>query len=180
MADVMWAKPDGERVLLVGRPEVGDFISAVYRFDRVEQVPLDYRWDGPVLRVDGGALVLTMRTGRAWTIPLPRLRSLPAARWIEAPVARRLLGVRSFGISPMGVFEWYRADQYRAVVEGRASLAGTDLGSLSPFSSPTGFGFSEPPRRPSVVRVRPMLIDPTGSLERLSGPPERADGLGRP
>ncbi|MDQ6798184.1 MAG: hypothetical protein M3011_09245 [Actinomycetota bacterium] len=174
ISDVMWAKPDGERLLLVERSQVGEFISAVYRFDRVEQVSLECRWDGSDLRVDAGDLVLTMRVGRAWPIPMSRLRALSAARWIEAPVARRLLGVRSFGISPTGVFEWYRADQYRAVVEGRASLAGTDLGSLSRFSRPTGFGFSEPPRRPSVVRVRPLLIDPTGRLEKVSGSPDRA------
>jgi len=169
MSDVMWARPDGERVLLVGSHEIGEFISAVYRFDRVERVPLECRWDGPVLRVDAGDLTLSMRTGRGWPIPLARVRACAAARWIEAPLARRLLGVRTFGTSPTGVFEWYRADQFRAVVGARASLAGTDLGAVSRFDRPTGFGFSEPPRRPSVVRVRPMLVDPSGDLERFTG-----------
>jgi hypothetical protein len=41
MSDVMWALPDGERVLLVGTREVGELISAVYQFDRVEQVALE-------------------------------------------------------------------------------------------------------------------------------------------
>jgi len=169
MNDVMWARPDGQRVLLVERHEVGDLISAVYRFDRVERVPVDCRWDGPTLRLQAGELTLALRPGRTWPIPLPRVRGLPAARWIEAPLARRLLGVRTFGVSPTGVFEWYRADDYRAVVEGRASIAGTDLGSLCRFDGPTGFGFSEPPRRPSVVKVRPMLIDPSGALAQIIG-----------
>jgi len=169
MSDVMWARPGGERVLLVDRPLAGEFISAVYRFDAIEQVTIDCRWDGPVLRLRAGDLQLVLRTGRRWTIPLARVRGASAARWIEAPVARGLLGVRTFGTTPTGIFEWYRADEYRAVVEGHASLAGTDLGSLGRFDRPTGFGFSEPPRRPSVVRVRPMLVDPTGALARIAG-----------
>ncbi len=169
MNDVMWARPDGTRALLVPRPEVGEFISAVYQFDDVERVPFETGWDGPHLRVSAGPLSLTMTLGRERTIPLAALRKRPAVRWIEAPLVRWLLGVRTFGTSPTGIFEWYRADQYRAVVEGHASLTGTDLGSLCRFQRPTGFGFSEPPRRPSVVRVRPMLIDPSGVLARMTG-----------
>ncbi len=168
MVDVMWARPDGERVLLVDSDEVGAFISAVYRFDRVDRVALRCRWDGPALRVDAGDLVLSMRGGRTWPIPLAGLRWRAAFRGVEAFVARRLLGVRTFGTSPTGVSEWYRADGYRRVIEARASLAGVDLGSLCPFRWPTGFGFSEPPRRPSMVRVRPLLVDPGGPLARLS------------
>ena len=166
MSDVMWAPPDGERVLLVGREEVGAFISAVYRFDRVERRSLETRWHGSTLHVDAGDLEVTLECGRDWSIPLAALRSRGTFRGVEAFVARRLLGVRTFGTSPTGVFEWYRADGYRRVVDARATLAGDDLGSLCRFRTPVGFGFSEPPRRPSVVRVRPLLVDPTGDLAR--------------
>lgn len=168
MGDVMWARPGGERTLLVGTRDVGELITAVYRFDRVEQVPLDWAWDGSTLCLRAGALELVMRAGRGWRIPFARLRSLPVVRWLEAPVAARLLGVRTFGTSPTGVFEWYRADRYQPVLEARASLDGADLGRLSRFEQPTGFGFSDPPRRSSVVRVRPVLVDTTESeLKRL-------------
>ncbi|MGI9022256.1 MAG: hypothetical protein ACR2HV_03270 [Acidimicrobiales bacterium] len=102
MADVMWTPPGGERVLLVAREEVGAFIPAVYRFDRVEVVALECRFEGPTLRVSAGDLQLTMRGGRDWPIPLPRLRSREPFRRVEAAVARRLLGVRTFGTSPTG------------------------------------------------------------------------------
>lgn len=167
MCDVMWALPDGERALLVGSPRDGQFITAVYEFDRVEHVPMSCHWDKSAMRVRAGDLELGMRTGRARKIPLARLRSLPAVRWLEAPVAHRLLGVRTFGTGPTGVFEWYRADQYRPLVSAEGALAGLDLGSLTRFDRPTGFGFSEPPRRPAVVRVRPLLIDPRGNVERV-------------
>jgi hypothetical protein len=167
MNDVMWASPTGERVLLVARAEVGDFISAVYRFDRVEEVALECRWDGAALGVQGGDLALAMTAGRGWKIPLGRLRSRPAFRSVEALVARRLLGVRTLGTSPTGVFEWYRGDRFQRVLDAQASLAGGDLGSPSRFFRPAGFGFSEPPRRPSVVGVRPLLVDTTGELEQV-------------
>ena len=180
MCDVMWALPDGERVLLVGRPDVGEFISAVYQFDRVEQVPLACDRDGSTLRVRAGDLELVMRTGRGWRIPFARVRSLSPLRWLEAPVASRLLGVRTFGTSPTGILEWYRADRYQRVLEASASLGGAALGPLCRFEQATGFGFSEPPRRPSVVRVRPLLVDPSARLERvlagLEHPPQPTAG----
>jgi hypothetical protein len=74
------------------------------------------------------------------------------------------------------VREWYRADGYRRVVAAEASLAGRDLGRLVPFPEPARFGFSEPPRHPAVVRVRPLLEDPAGRLRAVLG----GDDVSRP
>jgi hypothetical protein len=185
MNDVMWARPDGGRVLLVDRREAGDFITAVYRFDAVAIMPLSCRMDGAVLEVAAGDLRITMRAGRRWSIPLGRLRRRAVFGPLERLLARALLGVRTFGVSPTGVREWYRADQYRRVVAAQASLAGRDLGRLVPFHEPAGFGFSEPPRHPAIVRVQPLLEDPSGGLravlarddasrrDEIGGPPRR-------
>jgi len=163
----MWSRPHGERVLLVGSEDLGRFISAVYHFDAVERVPIDGQVDGATVRVSAGDLELTLHGGRGWPIPMAGFRGRSLGRRVEAPLARWFLGVRTSGTSPTGVDEWYRADQYRRVVEGRATLAGDDLGALCGFGHPTGFGFSEPPRRPAVVRVRPLLVDPSGDLGRV-------------
>jgi hypothetical protein len=110
-------------------------------------------------------LELQARAGRGWPLP-------PSPAWITrylaAPLARRLLGVRTYGVSPTGVREWYRARWYRPLVEARASIDGKDLGALGPLDPPVRFGFSEPPRRPSMVWVRPLLHDPKGRLDRVS------------
>ncbi|HEV2767270.1 MAG TPA: hypothetical protein VGV63_06145 [Acidimicrobiales bacterium] len=164
MDDVMWAWPDGVRLLLVGRSEVAELITAVYRFDRVEVVPLRCRMDESVLAVVAGDLRITLRAGRRWPIPLAQLRGTPAARPVERLLARAMLGVRTWGVSPTGVREWYRADEYRRVVAGEAHLGELDLGGLRRFHEPARFGFSEPPRRPSLVRARPLLHDPSGTL----------------
>ena len=167
MRDVMWARPDGERVLLVDRPEAGRFISAVYRFDRVDVVDLEGDADERSLRLRAGPVNLELRAGAGWRLPFPRLRTAAVTRWIEGPVAGAVMGVRTYGVSPTGVREWYRADEYRPLVAASASVDGEDLGALTPFAVPGGFGFSEPPRRPAMVRVRPRLHDPSGRLDEL-------------
>ena len=174
MDDVMWARPDGVRVLLVDRQESAELITSVYRFDAVEIVSLRCRVDDALLSVDTDELRVTMRGGRRWPIPLRRLRSRALVRPLEGVLARGLLGVRTWGVSPTGIEEWYRADEYRRVVAAEASLADQDLGRLRRFHEPARFGFSEPPRRPSMVRVRPLLHDPSGRLaEVLALPGER-------
>lgn len=154
----MWARPDGERVLLVETEQAAAFISAVYEFDRVEVVaPLTGTADERSLRLRAGPVELALRAGRGWRVPFPRLRTPSVTRWVEGPIARLLLGVRTYGVSPTGVREWYRADTYRPLVTASASVDGEDAGRLVPFSTAAGFGFSEPPNRPAMVRVRPLL-----------------------
>ncbi len=167
IADLMWATPDGRRRLVAASEELTRFVSAVYRFD---EVVVDERFSARVtgrsLTVESPAFGLKVgaRAGRGWPIP-----PVPAwvTRYVAAPVARRILGVRTYGQSPTGVHEWYRARWYRPLVEAAASVEGRDLGGLSALEPPVGFGFSEPPRRPSMVWVRPLLHDPSGEIERL-------------
>jgi hypothetical protein len=164
MNDVMWARPDGIRVLLVDRSEVKRFITAVYDFDLVQTVALSCAMDGDTLEVAAGGLRLAVEAGRRWRIPFAGLRRRSEFRPVEALMARIAVGVRTAGVSPTGVWEWYRADQYRRVVAARGSLDGVDLGRLVRFHQPARFGFSEPPRSPAVVRVRPLLEDRSGRL----------------
>ncbi len=165
LRDVMWARPDGERVLLVDRPEAAAFITAVYQFDRVIEGPLDGAIGDRWLRLDAGAVSLDLRAGPGWRLPLGRLRPPSFTRWIEGPIARRVMGVTTFGTSPSGVREWYRADEYRPLASASAVVEGRDAGVLVPFARPARFGFSEPPRRPAMVKVRPLLQDPSGRLD---------------
>jgi hypothetical protein len=164
MRDVMWARPDGERVLLVDRPAAGRFISAVYDFDRVEVVAVFGEADDRSLHLRAGAVTLDLCAGRGWRLPFGRWRPPALTRWVEGPIASAVMGVRTYGVSPTGVREWYRADEYRPLVSATASVDGVDLGPLTPFPTPAGFGFSEPPRRPAMVKVRPRLEDPSGTL----------------
>jgi hypothetical protein len=159
--DVMWAQRDGTRVLYAGE-RAARFVTAVYAFDQVEVGPVDASWDGRVLAVGFDGRRLTFEVGRG--IPFPP-RPLWVTRRVEAPIARRALGVRTYGVSPSGVREWYRA---RRVHRVRAVEAhGQALGVIAPVAPATGFGFSEPPSWPSLTEVRPVLQDPSGALDRV-------------
>ena len=170
MADVMWARPDGRRVLLADRAETATFVSAVYTFDEVHVVPFRAARDERGIDLAAGPLEISLRAGAGWRLPPLAVRPSLATRFLEAPVARLAMGVHAYGTSPTGVREWYRALAWRPVVAGAGRLDGVPLGSLAPLAPPLGVGFSEPPRHPSMVLVRPQLEDPTGRLDEvLSG-----------
>lgn len=165
-SDVMWAGPDGRRTLWAPTEAVAEFVGAVYRFDHVEIT---------ALKVEGSIAGLTASTP-AWSLHLeaaargfriPFRRPAWMTRYVEAPVARAWMGVRPFGVSPTGVREWYRADAWRHIVTGSLVVDGIDAGAIAPVDPPTGFGFSEPPRRPTITAVRPLLLDPTGRLDEV-------------
>jgi hypothetical protein len=156
----MWARPDGRRILVAPTEAAAAYVSGVYGFDEVVVGPLRVRLDGPRLDLwaAGLGLELHLWAGRALALRWPR----PAwfTRWVEGPIARRALGVATYGVSPSGVREWSRAVSLRRVVAGWASVDGRDLGRLGPVDPPAGFGFSEPPRFPSMVGVSPLLERP--------------------
>jgi len=157
MTDVMWARPDGERVLLAPDDAAADFIASVYRFERIDVVPVRAHWDGTTLDVEAAPVSVRLVAGLGWRLPPASLRPPWLTRFVEAPIARLTLGVQAYGVTPTGVREWYRADRWRPVVSGAATLDGVDLGLIGPVDPPCRFGFSEPPARPSITDVRPLL-----------------------
>jgi len=167
-ADVMWARPDGERVLLASSSEAAELVTTIYRFDRCQVVGMTVADEPREVRAEAGQVALRLVGAAGWRLPGGRRRPAAWHRLVEAPVARLVLGVQVYGTSPAGVREWYRADEWRPVVAASASVAGEGLGELRPLDPPCGFGFSEPPRRPSLVRVRPLLEDPSGRLGELA------------
>lgn len=164
-ADVMWAEPDGRRVLYAA-PHAARFITAVYGFDDVVETELRAVRGGPALGAGSldvafGPWQLALRAGRP--VPFPP-RPAWVTRYVEAPIARRLMAVETYGVSPTGVEEWYRCSAVRRVRS--ADMVGPrDLGPLAPVAPRCGFGFSEPPRFPSLTEVRPRLRDRSGRLD---------------
>lgn len=150
-ADVMWAQPDGCRVLLASSERAATFITSIYEFDEVRAGGVDVRSDGRTTTAVGHGLDIRLVGGRLRPIPFPRPRFV--TRVIEAPIARKLMSVETYGVSPHGVHEWYQSRGWRWVEDGSASLEGVDLRPPQPFGRPAGFGFSEPPQRPSIVDV---------------------------
>ncbi len=150
--DVMWARPDDTRVLLAPTDDVAAFVQSIYDFDEVRIGPLRIVGDGRRTTVDGLDVSLELHGGRRWPVPVPRPLWFTAR--IEAPIARTLMGVETAGTSPRGAREWYQTRGWRWVVAGSCRIGGRDLGPPVPFERPLRVGFSEPPRRPSIVSVK--------------------------
>ncbi|MFN8052197.1 MAG: hypothetical protein U0Q22_12205 [Acidimicrobiales bacterium] len=165
--DVMWARPDGTRVLLAPDEPTATYVTSVYRFDEVRVVPFeDVGSNSPSeLHLTAGPLRIRLNAG--WRVLWLPDRPLWFTKWVERPVARALLGVHTWGTSPTGVQEWYQARSCRFVQSAAAELDGRELGGSRPLHPACGFGFSESPRRPSIVEVRPTLLGPAGWLDGL-------------
>ncbi len=149
--DVMWAGPEGWRIL-VASPTAAEFVTSVYPFEEVRSWEVGVETNVRQAIVRAGDLSLCYSLSR-WAILFP-----PRPRWITATaenwISRRLLGVQTYGMSPTGAAEWYRTRSLRWVTSASASFNGTDLGPTSQVDRPLGFGFTDPPRRPSQVKLR--------------------------
>lgn len=171
--DLMWARPDGRRLLLAGTRREADYVSGAYGFDEVVVGPLRVDLHGRSLHLYAPERALELHLTGGLALRVPWARPAWFTRWVEGPIAGRLLGVHTYGVSPTGVREWYRAVSVRRLVDGWASVQGADLGALGPIDPATGFGFSEPPAFPSMVGVHPLLEWPHRARVSDSGSPRR-------
>ncbi len=169
LADVMWARPDGTRILLAPDAGAAEFVASVYRFDDVRVVDFVVRAaDGRRLDLVAGGLELELAARRG--VSLGVVRPAWFTQRVEGPIAKRVMNVVTYGTSPTGVEEWYRASSFRLVESASGRLDGVDLGERRPIEPGLGVGFSEPPRWPSIVSVQPRLRAPQGVVRV----PERA------
>lgn len=186
LVDVMWVRPDGERVLLAPSAAAAVYVSTLYAFDRTEVVDIEGGFDGSAVAVCAGPLRVRLEAGprdwRSWLFALrPRpLRRSPAWIGFEDRLARPFVGriiggadgVRAAGVAPGGQREWYGVDDYRPVTAGRLEVAGHDAGDLTALRPDLGIGLSTFPTVPAVVHVGTLIE----GREHVTGPaaPRRA------
>jgi hypothetical protein len=170
MTDVMWADPHGRRTLLASSDAVARFVGGVYDFDAIAVVEFEILENTDErMALRAGSVDIDFHAGPPPRVFSLRPRWLRRTRWwarvedvalrpiVGAFVLRGARGVRAFGVSPSGVKEWYRIDDYRPLVRAFASLRDYDLGDMAPLDPPAGFGFSEFPRVPAIVKCSPVL-----------------------
>lgn len=165
--DVMWVRPDGERVLLAPSDPVRRYVAELYTFERTAVAPVHGGWNGQHVSVSAGPLELELhpaaRDWRSWLFaarPRP-LRRSPAWLTVEgrlvAPLGGLLLGgvdgVRLAGTAPGGQREWYGIDDYRALRSGSLQVDGVDAGPLTALRADLGVGMSAFPTQPALVNV---------------------------
>jgi hypothetical protein len=170
VADVMWARPNGNRVLLAGNLPLLEFVDSQYRFDHTEHTSVRVESEGDSrIRIDAGPVRMNLELGSpGWVGSILRLRPRPLRElpwWIavEDAVLRPVMapwigarGVRTRGVTAAGIREWYAIHDLRPIARAQAWLDGEDLG-LPAAAGPAGFGFSEFPERPALVRVTALF-----------------------
>ena len=167
---MMWARPDGERILLAGPVPILDFVGRHYRFDRREQTVVRVDLEGERrIRVVAGPLRMELEAGEAGAASRllrmrpRRLRGRPSWIAVEDALLRPLIapwigarGVRTRGVTAAGTREWYAIHDLRPLVRGRATVDDDDLGHVTRARA-AGFGFSEFPDRAALVRVTALF-----------------------
>lgn len=169
--DVMWRRPDGERVLLAPTAAVADYVAALYAFDTVRVVPIVGRLTRDRLTVAAGPLDLHADLAppdwRSWLFALRPRRLRRSPRWIAfedrlaRPVVGRLIGgaegVRASGVAPGGQQEYYGVDDWRAVATAKLTVEGRDAGPMADLPADFGVGLSAFPTTPASVRVGTLI-----------------------
>jgi hypothetical protein len=170
VADVMWARTDGDRVLLAERSDVLQFVGRHYSFERTERTRVRVDLEGGRrIVIEAGRVRMALDLGPPG---LPsgllrlrprRLRELPSWIAVEDALLRPLvapwiggIGVRTRGLTNAGVREWYAIHDLRPIVVAQAWVDGQDLGHPA-RARRAGFGFSEFPEHPVLVRVTALF-----------------------
>lgn len=155
-SDIMWLDAEDRRTLITASETAAEFITDIYSFDKVQVESLETECDGAAMEARTADLHIRLSGGRSTKIPFTR--PLAFTRYIEAPVARRLMGVEVYGLSPTGVREWYQATGWRWVRSAVAFREEQELGELAEFNRPMNVGFSNPPKRSALVSLQ-VTID---------------------
>ena len=161
--DIMWLDANDTRTLIASSRDAANFITSTYHFDHVLVASLHVESEGATTTAWTDKLEIQMAGGRLR--PLPLRRPLAATRYIEAPIARWLMGVETYGLSPTGAREWYQTRGWRWVRTATARNKNEDLGELVEVTRPMNVGFSNPPRRASIVAVTVTIEQPAAGSE---------------
>ena len=153
--NVMWARPDGTRVLLSPSEEHARYVSKLYNFEEVEIVEIKVSRGKRNISVKAGELEIEVSWGLA--LPLPFWRPLWFTATIESFIGRLLFGTKTAGKTRDGRREWYSVRGISRLIKARAWISGEPLGKKEEFVSDACFGFSEPPRKPSSVSLKAFI-----------------------
>ena len=159
--NVMWAKPEGTRVLLSPSQEHADYVSSLYNFEELHVVPVEVNRQARGISINAPPLNISLHWGMGVGLPIPRPRWFIST--VEHWIAKTFFGTSTHGVTCNGLSEWYCIYSLSKINHASAYCDGEDLGNASNFEINACFGFSEPPKKPSSVSLRSIIE----SAERL-------------
>ena len=153
--NIMWARADGKRILISPSPECASYVSNLYSFEEVIISPLNVKRKKKNIEIESKNLSIFIEWG--WSFPIPFNRP----RWFisnfEYFFANLFFGTKTHGKTKDNRKEWYMVRSISRVRHASAKYKGKSFGSIAKISSPINFGFSDPPKNPSSVRVTSMI-----------------------
>jgi len=153
--NVMWAKPNGRRILLSPSEAHAEFVSEIYDFEEVRVVEIKVLRGRKKVSVKAGDLQVRMEWG--FSLLLPFWRPLWFTRIIEGPIGRVVFGSKTYGRTKDGRKEWYSVRGIARLNGADAIFEGRNLGEMTNLQATACFGFSEPPARPSSVKLSAFI-----------------------
>lgn len=153
--NVMWAKPDGTRILLSPSEMHADYVSELYSFEDVKVVEISVEREKRGVSIEGGGLSIKIEWGVPF--PIPFWRPLWFIASFEALFGRILFGTKTHGMTRNGRREWYSVRSLSRILKAEANFEGRALGEKKEFEIDACFGFSEPPSMPASVTVKSYI-----------------------
>ena len=149
--NLMWAKPNGTRVLITPSKELGDLVSSLYSFEEVIVSRMEIERTEKSIEVNCDLGSVSMQWGT--TVPIPFSRPRWVIANLEAPFARLFFGTKTHGTTRDGRKEWYHVRGFARMKSARLELDGRSSSQMTGMAPSACFGFSNPPRIPLSVRV---------------------------
>ena len=154
--DIMWAKPDGTRVLIAPNQEIVDYVTAMYSFDEVLLEDIVTTGEDRNQKVKSNTMELDFSWNRG--LPIPFKRSLLFISTVELFFAKLFFGTRTYGVTKNNRKEWYAIDRVSKIKSATAQISGKGAGKFTHMNEPCKFGFSEAPKKPSSCEVRTHIL----------------------
>ena len=149
--NIMWSKPDGNRVLLSPSPQHADFVSSLYDFDEVLVTDIIVNRKRKTISIKTDHLQVSMSWGVSFPLPIPR--PLWFISSIENIFGKIFFGSSTYGIARDGSREWYSIRGISRVFHAVAKTPYSNFGKIGKTSFSKPFGFSSPPKTPTSMKV---------------------------
>jgi hypothetical protein len=152
-SDIMWAKPDGTKVLIAPNQKIANYISSLYDFDIIKIEELDIESDENMMKIETKDLNCHFEWSRGVSF-LIKKRPLWFVASIEYFFGWLIFGTKTYGKTKNGKKEWYAVDRLSRLTLADVEFNGKNLGEQTKFHPKANFGFSDPPKMPCSALVR--------------------------
>ena len=154
--DIMWVTPNQKRILVCGDEKIASYISSMYTFEEVAIQPVSIVQNPNGLQIQTNTIEISLEWSKGFTIPFRR--SLFFIKNVESWFAKVFFKTKTYGITNNHRQEWYMINHLSKVIQCEGYMNNESLGTLSNIDETCGFGFSDPPRKPSSVLVKTHIL----------------------